>query len=155
MVVAWLLILSAFMVGCGDPHEEAPIVSDADHLRTIAGLWCQYRDTPVAQDGRIDVFALARKRMEDGRPPSRQSIVSAFSSERLGRGPTWNQIRDGDYSSFAWERFRGTPPPGDVVPILWEPLPTEDERALVAYSDGMVREIDASELKQLLQNLGQ
>lgn len=115
---------------------------DREHLRMLATAMAMSGDVPRA-GGAVDVYAVA------GRVP-----LSSFRSERLGTGPTETQVREGDYSTFPWERYKGTrqlkqPEP---LPLLWETKPDDGGMRLVAMSDGTVRYWDTPTLEAALRD---
>jgi hypothetical protein len=127
-------------------------LEDHNNLRQIVGVFLiSSTELPLAPDGRLDVYAVVRKREVD------RDHCSIFRSARSGKGPSWDEIQAGDYRNFPYRRRRGAVDRRSAVPvpILWDPEPTKDER-LVAYSDFSVRFVDEATFRDFLrENPGQ
>jgi len=151
------VLVALVAIGCCDDenHSMTPLQEDTQSLRAVVGLWSTLGSPVLAADGRIDVYAIVAKRLRDERVPSVSTFVWLFSSDRLAQGPTWGQIQEKDYSEFPWRRYRGMPPAGRVVPLLWEPHPDRDGTVLVAFSNEDVRLVSEGQLEELLRELGQ
>ena len=104
---------------------------DQNSLRIIAALAATCGELPM-KDGAFDPYHFVRKGDITG------TNIKIFRSERLGIGPTEGEAKDGDYTNFPWERYRGerNSADGPAFPLLWEKTPDEEGRVLVALSDG-------------------
>ena len=124
---------------------------DAGSVRHLVTLLAESGEDSLAlaTDGRIDVYGLIDHRELHG------AYLWMLTSEVRG-GPTPEQVRAGDYSSFAYERFRGSVSAngkGDV-PLLWDREPRDGKR-LVALNGARVTLMEEAELQSLLHEHGQ
>jgi len=128
--------------------DVARKLDDQNDLRQIMGmLFAHGEPTPLATDGRIDVYLLLREA-----EPSRELMRELCRSERADKGPSLSEIEAGDYRNYAYQRHRGVldlqgP---ERVPVIWELEPTGGEW-LVAYSDGAVSAVDESVVREYLR----
>ncbi|MCK6459782.1 MAG: hypothetical protein L6Q95_07790 [Planctomycetes bacterium] len=104
-------------------------LEDTNTLRNLVEPVARTGTLPM-KDGAFDPYRFVR----------REHIPAHFvRSERAGMGPTDEEIEDGDYANFGWERYRGEGKlEGPPFPLLWDRKPDDDGRILVAYSDGTV-----------------
>jgi hypothetical protein len=114
--------------------------TDLLNVRDIVGLVAFTGRLPM-RDGAFDPYDLLRT----GDMTFEQ--IKVLRSERLGIGPTEEEIRRGDYTNFPWERYRGDPgrPRTPPFPLLWEREPL-GRRIIVGFSDGTAFVHDREEL---------
>jgi hypothetical protein len=74
--------------------------------------------------------------------------VDVLGSKRLGRSPTAEEIKRGDYTNFPWERYRGDGKPTAFTPLLWGQVPAKDWW-FVAFADGSVRMLEGDKFREL------
>jgi len=124
------------------------ILNDTNRLRQIvAPVFTPSFSYPM-KDGVFDPYEFARR----GDIPREK--YDLFRSERLGTGPTDEEIERGDYTNFPWERHRGEfdrAPKAPPVLLLWEKVPDKHGGRLVALSDGSARYFEAEEFEALFR----
>jgi len=137
----------------GRQYDEVRLDLDITRLRELIGLLDVRRGgvgrLPLAADGHIDVFGPVRE------TPTGEAVhlLDILKSERFETGPTLAEVRAGNYSGFAYLRYRGKPPDDKLVPLLWDPAPDRKNQRLVVYSDGAIRLVNDGVLAdQLIQN---
>lgn len=111
-------------------------IDDAYSLRVLTG-WLITEGFPLDETGKLDVYALYRGPIE-----LEERTARLCFSLRSNRGPSLEQIREGDYAQFPWIRRVGRPTFEAIVPMMWEPY---GDARLVSFSDGSVRVLDAAE----------
>jgi hypothetical protein len=115
------------------PRGQGPArrIEDTLDLRTIVGFTFG-AETPLAPDGRIDVYAMLKQQ-----GLARQQILDLCHGSRAGKGPTWEEIEAGDYRNFPYQRHRGARDRRALVavPLVWDREPENGER-LAGFSDG-------------------
>lgn len=127
---------------------EAQKIEDMNSLRQLANLAIVNGlddRTPLAPDGRLDVYAVLKR---ENRPMADR--VEMCTSQRSGKGPSAAEIEAGDYRRFPWHRYKGKVDHRDVVFLLWERAATDGQR-LVARSDGSVSSRPESEVQAFLR----
>lgn len=139
----------------GRESEEAILSRDRDRLRELTGTLRTFvkgfENLPLAADGRIDVYFPIREK----EPGELAPLLDMLRSERYDTHPTIEQIKNGDYHRFAYQRHRGKVPTDKVVPLLWDPGPDRKGERLVAYSDGGVRTVEEIYFIEELTRTGQ
>jgi hypothetical protein len=132
-VVVALRIAGLLVVLWPVDMSRAQRIEDQNNLRQIANLVIvAKKPLPVAQDGRIDVYAI----LIEAKVPQRD-IVAICRSSRAGKGPSWEEIQAGDYRNFPYQRYRGAPDPKVFVrvPLVWDREAAKDGR-VAAFTDG-------------------
>jgi len=128
-VVLWVWLILFGSGGCG----RTPILEDQNKLRQIVAHAIVARELPT-KDGLFDPYELVR------RGEITRDEYGLFRSERVGTGPTDEEIARGDYTNFPWERCGGD---GRfrvlTFPLLWEKKPDKHGGTIVALSDGSVK----------------
>jgi hypothetical protein len=116
-------------------------MEDTNTLRHLVEPVARAGTLPM-KDGAFDPFSFVR----------REHITARFvRSERAGKGPTDEEIEDGGYTNFPWERYRGDGKlEGPPFPLLWETKPDDEGKVLVALSDGSVHHVDRAGLDPML-----
>jgi hypothetical protein len=111
--------------------DRVATIEDINNLRNLAAL-VVVSDKPPMKDGVLDPYAFVTK----GDIVREQYKI--FRSNRMGKGPTDEEIARGDYTNFPWERYRGEPRKllGARIPLLWEKEPGADGQHVVCMSDG-------------------
>jgi len=115
---------------------------DVGNLRCLAGLFVTCESLPM-KDGVLDPYHFVRT--GDIVP----EVFEVLRSKYFGVGPTDEEIRHGDYTSFPWERYHGDPsrPLTPRFPLLWG-RPLAKGRRLVGFSDGSVEIVNVERLGQ-------
>lgn len=128
--------------------DPALVTEDMSQMRNLAGLLV-LSNFPM-RDGALDVYRVADDVAEE-----RQ--LDLLRSARTGIGPSREELAEGDYTHFPYERFRGdAPPPGaEPVPVLWDRAAQPDGTRLVALSNGAVKRMKEAEVRALLEKCGQ
>jgi hypothetical protein len=105
-------------------------IEDRNNLRQIGKPVVQHGKLPM-KDGAFDPYFFVRN------GDLRGTNIKLLTSVRYRFGPTEEEAKEGDYSKFPWERYRGTREFGATpFPILWEPEPDRDGLMLVGLLSG-------------------
>jgi len=105
---------------------------DTDSLRQLIGIVVGSGTLPM-KNGAFDPYRFIKKGLVG------VENLKIFNSCRAETGPSAEEIKDGDYTNFPWERYRGDGKlEGPPFPLLWEKKPDEDGKVLVGLSDGTV-----------------
>jgi hypothetical protein len=124
-------------------------LEDQNNMRQIVGLAAFCEKLPM-KDGAFDPYYFVREGDITG------SNIKLFRSGRLENGPTEEEAKDGDYTNFPWQRYRGERRPRSATPhpLLWEKEPDDDGCVLVALSDGTTYVWDRETLERALAEAG-
>jgi len=115
------------------PEQEAiaRVLEDVERAKQLVRMAVN-GNAPAAGDGRIDIYRALLASVTDT-----EEMVDLC--RRAGRGPTLEQIRDGDYSAFPYERAEGAASElSGSMPVFWDRAATPKGSRLVALSDGAV-----------------
>ncbi len=141
----------------GTSRYEGCKIHDINNLRNLAGyLQLAGREpVPLAPDGRLDVYIFVRTGEIEG-----EHDLKVYASKETGQQPTLEEMLAGDYSNFAYERFRGEVSANDpaTVPLLWDKQPRRRGREVgrvVGLTGGRAVFMEEAELQALLRAHGQ
>jgi len=128
--------------------DAAWTIEDQNDLRNIVGVAIsQFREMPLAADGRVDIYQILR----DGELDARQ-IQDLCHSARADTGPSIAEIGAGDYANCPYQRHRGAVDLGSAepVPLVWEREPRGGEW-LVGYANGASLVVEESVMREWLR----
>jgi hypothetical protein len=146
-LVLGVLVLGGWRVSTKEARHEEQLraywmIEDLHNARELLRQ-CLLAERLPMKDGALDLYHFVQTGEIDSQG------FKVFRSNRRGVGPTDDEIRRGDYTSFPWERYRGdrTDVGLPVFPLMWEPQPIRG-LTLVGFSDGSVLMLEAKELEK-------
>ena len=145
-----VVLLTGSLIGYS--HYESCKIHDINNLRNLTSYLQSAGGDPVplAPDGRIDVYIFVRTGEIEG-----EDDLQTYASKETGQQPTLEEMLAGDYSNFAYERFRGEVSPREPgVPLLWAKRSRRGLR-VVGFTQGRVMILEEAEFQALLREHGQ
>jgi hypothetical protein len=131
------------------PEQEsiARTLEDVERARKLVAM-ALATNAAAAEDGRVDVYRALLSSVTDTR-----EMIDLCS--RSGEGPTLEEIRDGDYSRFPYQRAEGAASvENGGKPVFWDREPNAKGSRLVALSDGAVFVIPEEKFQNAMRTSG-
>ncbi|MHC4850235.1 MAG: hypothetical protein ACYTEG_17550 [Planctomycetota bacterium] len=133
------------LIPSNDRRHGLGFFEDVNNVKQMVMTITTVDTVHATADGRVDVYRIVFEVIDLD-----EDNAALLHHNRLGKGPSIAEIRDSDYSNFAWERALAEDVRGAKgrVPVLWDPKPIEGKR-IVGFASGKVEWMTEQEWHEL------